>query len=304
MPLDPEVQQLLDQMNAAQAPPMETCTPEEARQQMDAASVLLGEGPELAEVVTMHVAGPGGELPIRVYRPTKQEGRPAIVYFHGGGWVLGSIQTHDAYCRQLALESNMVIFSVDYRLAPEHVFPAAAEDAYAAVQWVAQHAAEFGGNPQRLAVAGDSAGGNLAAVAALMVRDRGGPRLSFQLLIYPITDSRLDRRSYAAFGEGYHLTRAAMQWFWEMYVPQAADRTKPYAAPFRAFDPACIVTAEYDPLCEEGAAFAKRLQASGVRTELLPYDGMIHGFVRRTRFLARARTCLTDLAQRLRAALD
>jgi acetyl esterase len=242
-----------------------------------------------------------------MYRPAQAGASAgAVVYFHGGGWVIGSVQTHDAYCRQLADAAQCVVASVEYRRAPEHPFPAAAEDAYAAVCWLAEHARQLNMNPAKLAVAGDSAGGNLAAVAALMARDRGGPPLAFQLLIYPAVDCDFQRPSYVELADGYLLTRASMEWFWRQYVTRKEQAHDPYVAPLRArslagLPPALVITAEYDPLRDEGEAYALRLRDEGVEAKLSRYDGMIHGFVRRTRFFDQARLALDEVAAAIRA---
>jgi acetyl esterase len=210
--------------------------------------------------------------------------KPVLVYLHGGGWVIGTLDSYDATCRELAQGAGCVVVSVDYRLAPEHRYPAAPEDCYAAVQWVAANAASLGADAKRLAVGGDSAGGNLSAVVSQMARDRGGPAIRFQLLIYPVTDADFTRRSYVDNAEGYLLTTASMRWFWDHYVPEQAKRAEPYASPLRAADlsglpPAWVCTAEFDPLRDEGEAYAKRLQQAGVSTTLTRFDGLIHGFV-------------------------
>jgi acetyl esterase len=205
------------------------------------------------------------------------------VYFHGGGWVTGNVDAYDPTCRSLANAAGCVVVSVDYRLAPEHKFPAAPEDCYAAVQWVAASAAEFGGDPSRLAVGGDSAGGNLAAVVSHMARDRGGPPLAFQLLVYPVTDHHFGTVSYQQNGDGYLLTRDSMVWFWNHYLEKEADGTSPLASPLRCTNlanlpPAFVITAEFDPLRDEGEAYGKCLTSAGVATTVKRYDGMIHGF--------------------------
>jgi acetyl esterase len=231
-----------------------------------------------------------------------------LVYFHGGGWVIGSIETHDALCRELTMEAGVVVVSVEYRLAPEHKFPAAADDAYAAVRWVAQHAAELGIDPARIGVGGDSAGGNLAAVVALQARDLGGPPLALQLLIYPITCDDLGTPSYVENAEGYMLTRADMAWFWSQYLSDPAQGDDPRVSPLRAGDlsglpPAFILTAEYDPLRDEAEAYAARLEQAGVPVRMRRYDGMIHGFLRRLTLLDQGRVALDEVAKGIRDAL-
>ncbi len=225
----------------------------------------------------------GTELPVRVYEPDADGPAPVVVYFHGGGWVVGNLDTHDATCRTLAAESGSVVVSVDYRLAPEHPFPAPVEDCYAALEWVAENAAVVGGDPGRLAVAGDSAGGNLAAAVALLARDRDGPSLAHQVLVYPVTDFDLTTDSYEENAEGYFLTREDMAWFWDHYLERPVDRSNPYAAPLQARDlsnlpPATVVTAGFDPLRDEGVAYADRLDEAGTSVSHHHYEGVIHGF--------------------------
>ncbi len=226
----------------------------------------------------------GTELPIRIYWPsTSNEPLPVVVFFHGGGWVIGGIDSHDGQVREMVNRTAMVYVSVDYRLAPEARFPASAEDCYAATQWVAANAAVIGADADRLGVAGDSAGGNLAAVVALMARDRGGPAIAHQLLIYPCCD--MDSNAWPSQtenGTGYFLTKESMDWFYDQYA-DVADRDNPYASPIKAADlsslpPACVITAEYDPLRDEGEAYGARLQEAGVACEVHRYDGMFHGF--------------------------
>jgi acetyl esterase len=232
-----------------------------------------------------------------------------LVYFHGGGWVLGGLETHDGVCRGLANGAACVVVSVDYRLAPENKFPAAAEDCYAAAAWVAKHAPVIGGDPRRIAVGGDSAGGNLSAVVALMAGDRQGPELSLQLLVYPVTDSACDTPSYRENAEGYLLTRDAMAWFWNHYVRDDRDRINPHAAPLRAGNvagtpPALVITAEFDPLRDEGEAYARRLEAAGVPVTLTRYDGMIHGFFGMTMVMDKARAAMHEATMALRRRFE
>lgn len=284
MPLDPEAARFLELVRQAAAPPIWEQTLAEAR-----AGVLPVPGPpERVGRVDDHTCpGPAGDIPLRRYEPA---GRPlgTLVFFHGGGWVTGSLDTHDALCRRLCLEAQSRVVAVDYRLAPEQPFPAAADDALAAVTWAAE---AFRGAP--LGVIGDSAGGNLAAAAALMARDRGLPPLHAQVLIYPITDCGCDTGSYHENAEGYFLTRDLMRWFWDQYAPRREQREHPYASLLRAEDhrelpAAMIVTAEYDVLRDEGAAYADRLRAAGVPVEHVECTGMIHAFVRRLHDFERA----------------
>jgi len=308
VPLDPQVKKLLDVM-----PPMPDFGDIDvaALRSGMAEGVFAGAEPEpVAHVEERTLPGPAGDLRVRVYTPDGPEGEgpfPGLVFFHGGGFVLCDLDTHDGQCRSLANAAGCVVVSVDYRLAPEHPFPAAPEDCYAATCHVGRHAADFGIDPARLAVAGDSAGGNLAAVVCQMVRDRGGPPLCFQLLVYPVTNFDLDTDSYRENAEGYFLSRGMMAWFWDQYLPDREDGASPLASPLRAPDlrdlpPGLCVTAEYDPLRDEGEAYAERLRAAGVDVRTRRYDGMIHGFFGMGALVDRAREAVADAGAALRKA--
>jgi acetyl esterase len=305
MVLDAQVQLWLKQLADAQVPPLEKLTVEEARRQMEETAASLETGEAVWQITETQLAGPAGPLRVRVYDPGVHQPSPAMIFFHGGGWVIGSIESHDCLCRCLANATGIKILSVAYRLAPEHRYPAAAEDAYAAVVGTVERAVSLGVEADRLVVCGDSAGGNLAAVTALMVRDRGGPALRAQILLYPVLDHNFDTDSYLRFLDGYFLTRDAMMWFWDHYVPEIERRCEPYASPLRAADltglpPTLIVAAECDPLRDEAAAYARRLQAAGNRVKYVCYPGMIHGFLRRTKFWDVARKGLHDVARAVR----
>ncbi|MYV96938.1 alpha/beta hydrolase fold domain-containing protein [Streptomyces sp. SID3343] len=262
---------------------------------VQARAVLAGnarpaaEPTPVAHVVNRTIPGPAGDLPVRIYHPTGVEGTPpVVVYGHGGGWVLCDLDSHDETVRQLANASGAIMVSVDYRRAPEARFPGPAEDLYAAYLWTRAHATDLGegvtGDPARVAVAGDSAGGNLAAAVCLMARDRGVPQPTFQLLVYPVTDHTRASVSYAENGEGYFLTATAMRWFWEQYIGPDGDAGHPYASPLHAADlaglaPAHIVAGALDPLRDEGVAYARRLAGAGVPTSYAVYDGMFHGSI-------------------------
>ena len=238
--------------------------------------------PPIHRVEDRTIAGPGGELGVRVYYPVGGEDFPVLMWFHGGGWVLGGLHTAEYDCRQLANDVGCAVVSVDYRLAPETPFPGAIDDCFAATLWVAASAAELGIDARRIGVGGDSAGGNLAACVAYRARERDQP-LAFQLLVYPVIDADFCRASYVDNGEGFLLTRDAMKWYWDCYVPDPEERTNPEVAPIHARDlaglsPALIITAEFDPLRDEGEAYGEALRAAGVAVEVQRYDGMIHGF--------------------------
>jgi acetyl esterase len=240
---------------------------------------------------------------------TRPESHPIVVFFHGGGWVLGSITSHDALCRRLCNQSACIVVSVEYRLAPEHKYPAAVDDSFAATEWIAGHASELGGDPERVAVAGDSAGANLAAVVALRARQRGLPKLACQVLIYPITDYMPDFESYRTNGGGYFLTTETVAWFWQLYLNDPSEGRHVDASPLRAEDfaglpPAVVLVAEFDPLRDEGLAYADRLESAGVPVERITCMGMIHGFVRRLDTFDCASDVVAQLARSLRAALN
>ena len=254
------------------------------------------------------VANAGGvKLPVRIYTPDGKGPLPILVFFHGGGWVSGDLDTHDAPCRALANGAGCIVVAVDYRLAPEHKFPTAAEDCYAATKWVVLNAASFGGDPKRIAVGGDSAGGNLAAAVAQMATDRGAPTLKYQLLLYPVTNYSYDTSSYRTNAEGYLLTRGSMEWFWNHYLSNPNDGENPYASPLRGqrlsnLPPALVITAEYDPLCDEGAAYAKKMKDAGVAVDYSDYKGMIHGFFSLGHVFDQGKKAVAEACTKLKAA--
>jgi acetyl esterase len=316
VPLDPAAKAMVDAMEA-NWPDLSSLPAAQARAtvraQGAAARQAAGAPEVVARVDDRAVPGPGGEIPVRIYWPAEPVTTPppAVVFFHGGGFVICDLDSHDATCRGLANGAGVVVVSVDYRLAPEDKFPAAAEDAYAATVWVAANAAELGADPARLAIAGDSAGGNLTAVVALMARDRGGPTLAFQLLVYPVTDLSPSRHGHASQtenGRGYFLTTQDMEWFRAQYLPHDADGSDPLASPLLADDlaglpPALVMTAEYDPLRDEGEAYGRRLSDAGVPTEVIRYPGMFHGFFSMGAFLPTARQANQRAYDALRVAL-
>ncbi|WP_043929788.1 alpha/beta hydrolase [Bacillus sp. EB01] len=304
MALDPQAKFLLEQMEAAGAPPMNTLSPEEARATTDF-SALAGEPEEVGKVENRTIPGPSGEIPVRIYTPKGEGPFPALVYYHGGGWVIGNLETVDIPCRLLTNLANCVVVSVDYRLAPEHKFPAAADDSYAAAKWVVENAASIQVDAERVAIGGDSAGGNLAAVVALMARDKGEISLAFQMLVYPVTNHSYATESYMENAEGYLLTKDSMVWFWNHYLRNEEDGKNPYASPLQAEDlsglpPALVLTGEFDPLRDEGEAYAERLRDAGVQVKAKRYDGMIHGFFWMPGVLAQGRKSIEDAATALR----
>jgi acetyl esterase len=282
--LDPQAREVMNYLTGLGLPEIDRMSPSEARREYrDVRAALRPPAPDLFEVRDLVAGATAGAISLRLYRPAEGV-LPALVYFHGGGWVVGDLDTHDVVCRQIALQARAVVIAVDYRLAPEHPFPAAVEDAWSATTWVAAHAPELGIDARRLAVGGDSAGGGLAAVVALMARDSSTLRLTLQVLVYPVTDLRAESASYSNYAEGYLLTRAAMQWYIAQYAPtpQAIEdwRASPLRAPWvHGVAPTLIIAAELDPLCDEGEAYARRLQGARVPVEYQRLDGMIHGFL-------------------------
>ena len=306
MPLDPQAQAVMEAVAALGFPPNHTVSPQEARANGKARA--RAPGPEVARVDDRNIPGPDGEVPVRIYTPEGSGPFPVLVWFHGGGWVVGDLESADGVSRHLTVGSGFVVVSVDYRLAPETKFPGPAEDCYAATQWVAQNAASINADAGKIAVGGDSAGGNLAAAVSLMARDRGGLSVGFQLLVYPVTDRDFSTVSYSQNGDDYQLTRDGMIWFWDHYLANAADAANPYAAPLRAQDleglpPALVITAEYDPLRDEGEAFAHRLEAAGVPTACTRYDGMIHGFFGMFAAVDKGKQAIEQASAALKSAL-
>ncbi len=299
MPLDPRATEFLAAMEAAGLRPAHELPVAEARAGMVCPPNVY---PRLAAIEDLTLPGPAGTMAARRYVPEAIEGghRPGlVVFFHGGGWVVGSLESHHGMCQEVASASGCQVLSIDYRLAPEHKFPAAAEDAYAGTAWAYEQAARWECDPQRLVVMGDSAGGNLAAVVSLMARDRNGPPIARQVLIYPVTDANLETASYQAFADGYFLSRDSMAWFWEQYTTPD-QRQDPYAAPLQAeslaeLPPALVITAECDPLCDEGEAYAARLIQSNTPCLLWRTDGMLHGYLRRTDLYSQAKATMARL---------
>jgi acetyl esterase len=309
VPLDPQIQAVRDQSERDRVPPLYAMSLADARA-ADLASIRAsgGEPEPVCEVADLQIPGPGGQLPLRLYRPAHERPLPALVYFFGGGWVLGTIDTADGVCRSLANSSGALVVVVGYRLAPEHPFPAAIDDCYATVRWVAGHADEIGADPARLAVGGDSAGGNLAAAVALRARP-DGPALAGQLLVYPNTDQLADDPSMRAADDPFLFNRHSVQWYRQHYLTNPGDAAHPLASPLRAeslagLPPALVITAEYDPLRDQGEAYARRLADEGVPVELSRYPGMAHGFFTMAGTVDASRAAIAQAASSLRAWFD
>lgn len=306
----PQVAALLERVARSPLPPYHTVTPFVARRlYRDTRAALSPKAPEVAETRLVIAEGP---VALRAYRPAgagAAERLPALVFFHGGGWTIGDLDTHDVVCRQLANGARCAVFSVDYRLAPEHPFPAAVDDCIAATAYVFKNATALGVDAARIAVGGDSAGGNLAAVVSIHARDAGAPPIAFQLLIYPATDQRGDYPSLERNGQGYLLTRDSMDYFRGCYLPNRADWSDWRASPLLAKDlsrlpPALVLTAGFDPLVDEGKAYAERLQREGVEVQYREYEDMVHGFALLGGVVERANAAVAECAAALRRAFE
>ncbi|VEG54939.1 alpha/beta hydrolase domain-containing protein [Mycolicibacterium aurum] len=302
MSLDPQIAGIIETLDSG-FPPVHTMTGEQARAAIRSRFVPPAEPEAVASVEERTVPGPAGMVTVRIYRPAAASdvALPTLVYAHGGGWVFCDLDSHDGLCRAFANAIPAVVVSVHYRRASEEgQWPAAAEDMYAVTRWAAEHIDRLGGNPSALLVGGDSAGGNLAAVTALMARDRNGPTLGGQMLLYPVIAADFDTESYRLFGAGFYNPLPALQWYWDQYVPSLADRIHPYAAPLSAEDlsglPAAItVVAGHDPLRDEGLAYTEALEAAGVPTTCRYFEGGVHGFMTMPAF---------DICQRARAQVS
>jgi acetyl esterase len=303
----PQAQEILDGKAASGAPPLWELTPDEARAGVEANNAMIPAGPALPSVRNIVIPSRAGGMPARVYSPS-DHAPGIVVYYHGGGWVVGSLDGWDSSVRALAAASGCDVVSVDYRLAPEHAFPAAADDAYDALVWVASAGGLAAGRP--IVVAGDSAGGNLATVSALRARDSGGPAIALQVLVYPVVDCDMDRRSYRDYdGDDLIVNRRDMAWFWDRYVPAREARVNPYASPLRApslagLPAAYLITAEHDPLRDEGFAYADRLRAARVPVEHRHYGSEIHAFFSFTGVLDDADKAVSEVGAAIRSAVE
>lgn len=306
MPVDPQIQPMIDASVAMMALDMSAVTPDMLRESA-IQTVVPFALPDIAAISDHSVPGPAAAIPVRLYRPQAEGVLPGLLFLHGGGWVMGTIEQYEHFARELALKSGCAVLSVEYRLAPEHPYPAAIDDCYAVLEWLTKSAGQLGIDPLRLAIAGDSAGGNLAAAVALLARDRRGPVLRHQLLIYPVTNRTCDTVSYHQ-NDRYLLTPDMMRWFWRQYLgDRGADET-PLAAPAEFSDlaglpPATVITAEYDPLRDEGEDYALALTRAGVATEFVRAPGMIHGFMVMSGMVDAAARWLEHAAARVAAAV-
>ncbi|HLT79138.1 MAG TPA: alpha/beta hydrolase [Ferrovibrio sp.] len=310
--LDQEAKAFLDAVKLANRPDYSTMTPKEARKlYKQTRSAVTPEPPEVSEVDNIAAPGPHGPIPLRYYRPAeveKKEVLPVLVFYHGGGWVIGDLDTHDVVCRTLSNEGRCAVVSVDYRMGPEYKFPIAIDDAYAAVKWVVDEAKTLRIDPRRVAVGGDSAGGNLAAVVSLLARDvEDAPKIAYQLLIYPATDMHMDTESHRRFGEGHLLTRSSMDWFQEQYLNGPDDRDDWRASPLKAkslagLPPAYVLIAGHDPLRDEGEAYAMALKAADVSVVLREFEGQIHGFITMGKVMPQANQALAEMGVALKLA--
>ena len=307
MALDAQAQDVINLVIKSGRPAYNTLSPKEARQLFrETRPASTPQPPAIGAVRDLSADG----VPVRVYRPAGVPDAtrlPALVFFHGGGWVIGDLETHDVLCRQLTAEAGITVVAVDYRLAPEHKFPASADDAWTATKWVAAHAGELGVDAAKLALGGDSAGGNLAAVVALQARDAGGPKIALQVLLYPVTDVGAETQSYRDLADGYLLTREGMRWFIAHYLAKPQDAEDWRASPARAKSlagvaPALVITAGYDPLRDEGDAYAQKLRAAGVNVDHVTFGGMIHGFIPMGKLIDTGNRAVTLIAGSLRHA--
>lgn len=308
--LHPEIAGLLEQMGAAPAPSFSSLSPEGGRELMKQMFPRADDPEPVGDTMDLKITDEG--IPVRVYMPEGEGPHPAIVYIHGGGWVLGDIDTHDETCRVLTSKTDSMVVSVDYRLSPEHKFPTPLEDCYAALEWVFDDAQSMQVDTENVVVAGDSAGGNLAAAVALMARDRDGPAISRQVLLYPVTDHSFDTVSYEENKEGYMLTKEDMEWFWDHYLESEINGRNPYASPLQAenlegLPPATVTTCGFDPLRDEGAAYANRLGDAGVSVNHINYDDAIHGIAQmliEPMDLTRSREMMDDVAADLQETFE
>jgi acetyl esterase len=310
MPLDPIVKGFLDQMAMVPGPKMFELPAPQGREMFAGMMQMIGpQGVPIGKVENLNAPGPHGDIPLRVYTPVAAgaDALPVLIYFHGGGFVIGDLETHDGLCRQFANEGGLRVIAVDYRLAPEHKFPAALDDAFAAVQWIEKHASELGIDANHIAVGGDSAGGALAAEITQLAKAKGAPKIAFQLLMFPVTQIGKETASLREYAVGYFLDKATLDWFFGHYIPDGTDkadtRVSPLNADLKGLPPAYVMLGGYDPLHDEGLAYAKKLQDAGVKVEIADYEGMVHCFIYMQAVLPQAVGAVTTAAKAVRAGL-
>jgi acetyl esterase len=311
MPLDPIMKAFLDQMALQPAPKMHELPAPAARQMFAALMELAGpKDVPIGKVANLTCPGPDGDIPLRIYTPVapSSDVLPALLFFHGGGFVIGNLDTHDGLCRMIANEAGVRVIAVDYRLSPEHKYPAAIEDASAALKFVEANAPQLGVDANRLAIGGDSAGGNIAAVIAQIAKENGGPSLAFQLLFFPVTQIGEETSSFRSFAEGFFLEKAGLEWFYRAYLPDGANRKDPHISPLMAsslegLPPAYLAIAEFDPLHDEGLAYGEKLKKAGVPCEIADYRGLVHDFIYLQAVLPQAATALKAASAALAKAL-
>jgi acetyl esterase len=306
--INPQARAILEEISAVSPDDGQPQSVEEMRRQQLVEARFFGEPEAVRTVRDIQIEGPESQIGVRLYFPDSPAPHPIVMFIHGGGWALGSVALSDTLCRALCRSSAMLVASIEYRLAPEHPFPQGLNDTYAVLEWLHANAKSLGGDPDLLAVCGDSAGGNLSAAVALMTRDLGGPELALQVLIYPALDPELSAPSFDLLAEGYGLTRSDMQLFWELYLKGPKDSELPYASPLKAktlqgVAPALILTAELDPLVDEGELYGEQLRAAGVDARTIRYDGMIHGFMSYLGRIDMAKTAVTECGDALKDAV-
>lgn len=311
MALDPVMKMILDQMALQPGPKMHEVSASDARAMFGALMELAGpKDVPIGKTANLKCPGPGGDIPLRVYTPVapSADALPALVFFHGGGFVIGNLDTHDGLCRMLANEAGVRVIAVDYRLGPEHKFPAAVDDAFAALSYVEANAANLGVDANRIAVGGDSAGGALAAIVAQMAHDTGSPEIAFQLLLFPVTQIGTTTSSMEKYAEGYFLERAGLDWFFANYLPKGADTRDPRISPLAAsslagLPPAYLMTAECDPLHDEGLQYADKLRGAGIAVEVADHAGLVHDFIYLQGMLPQAAQAMKEAAAAVKKAL-
>ena len=306
MSLDPQAEALLKNMEESGAPPFNKVSPAEARLMYDQGSELVrGDPPEPHSIENIDIPGKDGKIAAWVYRPSESKNLPTVVFFHGGGFVIGSLKSHDTVCRSLCIEAQCLVISIDYRLAPENKYPAALDDAWTATTWIANNIESLGGDANHLAVAGDSAGGCLAASVSLLAKESGSPDICKQILVYPCTDMSARFDSHREFGDGYRLTSELLEWFYNHYFSEKDDIMHWKATPLNAQDftqlpPTFIISAGFDPLQDEAKAYAEKLKNAGVQVKFSHYEGMMHGFITMPGVIDKAKQALSECAEELK----